>query len=87
MQHVDDLNDAGRVRDVVFVGRSTVDLWFVVLGQHVEPMRGELPVSRADERRVLRDDDDELRSDDDNHNAPSPRLLGRLRVLVDSRNE
>jgi len=87
LQHVDDLDDADGVFDPVFVGRATVDVWFVVLGQHVEPLRGELSMSCADVRRVLRDDDDELRSDDDDDDAPSPRLLGRLRVLVDSRNE
>lgn len=44
-------------------------------------MRGKLPMSCADWRRVLRVDDDELRSDDDDYNAV-PCLLGKLRFLV-----
>ena len=84
MQHVDDLDDDRQpvLFDAVFVGRATRPLG-VVLVENGRPLRGELPVSLADGRSLLRDDDDELFADDDDDNdADAPRLLGFVCLLV-----
>lgn len=85
MQHVDDLDDDRQsvLCDAVFVGRATRPLG-VVLDENGRPLRGELPVPLADGRSLLRDDDDELFADNDDHNADAPRLLGFVRLLVAS---
>lgn len=84
MQHVDDLDDYRQpvLFDAVFVGRATELVGRVVLVEHGEPVRGELPVSYADGRSLLLDDDDELRSNDLDDDADASRLLGFVRFLV-----